>query len=217
MISRMTETTKELLPHTRQRILECLKQEGPLTAETLGKLLKITSMGARQQLHALERDGLVEHKTKQQEMGRPGYHYGLTSRGDELFPRTYPQMANSLLETVRMLDGEKGIERLFKKRTEALAAQYRQRMADKNLEEQVKELAAIRSEEGYMADWQKINKNTFQLREKNCAICQIASQYTQACQFELELFRKVLPHTEITRETQIIQGDRNCTYLIRKK
>jgi DeoR family suf operon transcriptional repressor len=217
MISTMTATLKELLPETRQRILECLKQEGPLTAEALGKLLNITSMGARQQLHAMERDGLVEHKTKQQTMGRPGYHYGLTSTGDELFPRTYPQMANSLLETVRMLDGEKGIERLFKKRTETLAVQYRQRMANKNLDEQVKELAAIRSEEGYMADWQKINKNTFRLSEKNCAICQIASKYTQACHFELDLFRKVLPNTEITRETHIIQGDRNCTYLIRKK
>ncbi|HSE39406.1 MAG TPA: metalloregulator ArsR/SmtB family transcription factor [Acidobacteriota bacterium] len=213
----MTATLKELLPDTRQRILEYLKQEGPLTAEALGKLLNITSMGARQQLHAMERDGLVEHKTKQQAMGRPGYHYGLTSTGDELFPRTYPQMANSLLETVRMLDGEKGIERLFKKRTDTLVAQYRQRMANKTLEEQVIELAAIRSEEGYMADWQKINKNAFRLREKNCAICQIASNYTQACHFELELFRKVLPNTEITRETHIIQGDRNCTYLIRKK
>jgi predicted ArsR family transcriptional regulator len=217
MISTMTSTTKELLPDTRRRILECLKLEGPMTAEALGKLLKITSMGARQQLQALERDGLVEHKTKQKEMGRPGYYYGLTSRGDELFPRTYPQMANSLLETVRMLDGEKGIERLFKKRTETLTTQYRHRLANKNLEDQVKELAVIRSEEGYMADWQKINKNTFRLREKNCSICQIASQNMQACHFELELFRKVLPDTEITRETHIIQGDRNCTYLIRKK
>jgi predicted ArsR family transcriptional regulator len=213
----MTATTKELLPDTRRKVLECLKQEGPLTAEALGKLLNITSMGARQQLHALERDGLVEHQTKQKEMGRPGYHYALTSRGDELFPRTYPQMANSLLETVRMLDGEKGLDRLFRKRTETLSAQYRSRMVNKNLEEKVKELAAIRSEEGYMADWQKINKNTFRLREKNCAICQIASQCTQACTFELDLFRKVLPTTDISRETHILQGDRNCTYLIRAK
>lgn len=213
----MTVSTKRLLPDTRRRILECLKQEGLLTAEALGKLLNITSMGARQQLHALERDGLVEHKIKQKEIGRPGYYYGLTSVGDELFPRTYPQMANSLLETVRILDGEKGIERLFKKRTDLLAGQYRKRMANKNLKEQVKELAAIRSEEGYMADWKKINKNTFQLREKNCAICQIASHCMQACNFELDLFSKVLPNTEITRETHILQGDRNCTYLIHQK
>jgi predicted ArsR family transcriptional regulator len=217
MISTMTSNPKQLLPDTRRRILEYLKQEGPLTAEALGKLLNITSMGARQQLHALERDGLVKHQIKQKDMGRPGYYFALTSLGDELFPRTYPQMANSLLETVRMLDGEKGIERLFRKRTENLASQYRARMANKNLEEKVKELAAIRSEEGYMADCQKINKNTFRLREKNCAICQVASQCNQACTFELDLFRKVLPDTEITRETHILQGDRNCTYLIRKK
>jgi predicted ArsR family transcriptional regulator len=213
----MTKTSETTLPDSRRRILECLKREGPLSADVLGKQLGITSMGARQQLHALERDGLVRHEIVHQEMGRPGYHYSLTPLGDELFPRTYPQMANSLLETIRLMDGEKGIDRLFRKRTENLVSQYRARMANKNLEDRVRELAQIRSEEGYMADWEKMNKNTFRLRERNCAICQIASQCTQACTFELELFRKVLPDTEITRETHILQGDRSCNYLIRKK
>lgn len=218
MISTMAKKSIEgLLPDTRRKILECLKREGPLSAEALGKLLRITSMGARQQLHALERDGLVDHQIKQQNMGRPGYYYTLTGLGDELFPRTYPQMANSLLETIRMMDGERGVDRLFRKRTENLASQYRARMANKDLEQRVQELASIRSEEGYMAGWEKINKNTFRLREQNCAICQIASQCTQACTFELDLFRKVLPDTEIIRETHILQGDQSCTYLIRRK
>lgn len=213
----MKSAYERLPQNTRRRILELLKRQGPLSAAVVGKELRITSMGARQQLHALEGDGLVEHRVEQRGMGRPGYYYCLTELGDELFPRTYPQMATSLLETIRILDGERGIERIFRKRTEQLEGEYRARMAEKDLEERVAELARIRSEQGYMADWKKLNKDTFLMREHNCAICQVARQCTQACSYELELFRRVLDDTHVTREAHILQGDRTCTYLIRRK
>ncbi len=209
--------SKTMPSDTRKKILEVLKREGPQSAEALGKLLKITSMGARQQLLALERDGLVEHKVEPRRTGRPGYSYALTPIGDELFPRTYPQIANSLLDTIRNVYGENGLDGIVRTRTKQLEAQYRARITHKDFEQRVKELAAIRSEEGYMADYEKINKDTFRLREHNCAICQVAAHCTQLCSYELELFRKVLPDAEITRETHILTGDRNCTYLIKRK
>jgi predicted ArsR family transcriptional regulator len=209
--------SKTMPADTRKRILEILKRNGPQSAESLGKMLKITSMGARQQLQALQRDGFVEHRIEPRRTGRPGFAYGLTTQGDELFPRTYPQMANSLLDTIRNIYGESGVDGIVRVRTKQLEAQYRARITHKDLEQRVKELAAIRSEEGYMADYEKINKNTFRLREHNCAICQVASQCTQLCAYELELFRKVLPDADITRETHILSGDRNCAYLIKRK
>jgi predicted ArsR family transcriptional regulator len=209
--------SKTMPSDTRKQILELLKKQGPLTAEALGKVLKITSMGARQRLLALERDGLVEHKVEPRPAGRPGYVYSLTSAGDELFPRTYPQMANTLLELVRRIYGEGGIDTLIHVRTKQLIAQYRARLIQKDLEHRVKELAAIRTEEGYMADYEKIGKNTFRLREHNCAVCQVAANCKQLCTDELELFKRALPDAEITRETHILSRDRNCTYLIRRK
>ena len=205
------------MENTREQILYLLKRDGPMTAEKLAEGLQITSMGVRQHLSLLEKDGLVAHQIERKKMGRPGYYFSLTAAGDDFFPRTYAQMANHILDTVRQLEGEKGIDKIFRRRLEILEKQYRSRMKQPDLAGRIAELAAIRTEEGYMADWKKEGANTYLLRELNCAICQIAQQCIQACNYELKLFQKVLPDTEITREEHIVKGDRMCTYIIRKK
>lgn len=202
---------------TRRKILQLLKLKGGMTADELSQTLKITSMGVRRHLITLERDGLIQYKTEQRGMGRPSYVYALTELGDELFPRTYPQLVNSFLDAVKALDGDKGLERIFRKRTEWLEAQYRARLNDKDLEAQVKGLAQIRTEEGYMASFEKLDENTFILREHNCAICQIARHCSQACSYEVELFRRVFKGAEVAREKHIMRGDLTCTYVIRRK
>jgi iron-sulfur cluster biosynthesis transcriptional regulator SufR len=211
--------TKKLAPttNTRERVLHLLKLKGSMTADQIADELGITSMGVRRHLITMERDGLLQYRVKQRGQGRPGFVYSLTERGDEFFPRTYPQWANSLLDTVRALDGDKGVERLFDKRTEELSRQYRQRLLGKNLQEKVTELAKIRSEEGYMADWEALDEKTFVLREHNCAICLIAKQYQSACSHELDLFKKALTDADVIREEHIVKGDKMCTYLIQAK
>ena len=213
----MQTVPKLLLQDTRRKILDLLKKKGPQTVQVLSRTLGITSMGVRQQLNVLERDGLIQYRVEPRGLGRPGYVYMLTGLGDELFPRTYPQFAGSVLETVKLLDGEEGIERIFAKRTDLVQQQYEKRMAGKDLERQVQELAQIRTEEGYMAEWEKVNQDTFLLRENNCAICQIAQQCVQACSHELALFQRVLSGANVTRESHILQGDGACTYRIRRK
>ncbi len=202
---------------TRRRILELLKLRGPQTAAQLAQELGMTAMGVRGHLAALERDGLVTYQAERRRMGRPAYVYALTELGDELFPRTYSQLTNSLLEALKALYGEGSIEKLFEKRNEVLLAQYRARLNGKSLKERVAELARIRTEEGYMADWEALDDGRVLLKEHNCAICQIAQRAPQACRAELELFRQALPDAEVTREQHMIQGDRMCAYVIRRR
>lgn len=201
---------------TRRRILQFLKLKGPMTADELSRALHITSMGVRRHLATLERDGLIRYQTEQRSLGRPSYLYSLTEQGDELFPRTYSQMAANLLDAIRTLEGEEGINRVFERRTQGFEAQYRARMDGKSLEDRVKELAQIRTEEGYMADWEKLDEDTFVLREHNCSICQIARRCSQACRYELELFQRVLDDAAVSREKHMIKGDRVCEYVIRR-
>lgn len=201
---------------TRRRLLELLKSQGGQTADELADRLEITSMGVRQHLQTLERDGLVTHVCEQRGMGRPCNVYRLTPDGDELFPRTYAHMANALLSAARQLEGEGGITRLLETRNRELEAQYQARLANKGFAERVEELALIRTEEGYMADWERIDDDTFALREHNCAICQIAEQCPQACAFELKLFQQVFGDATIRRERHMIQGDETCTYVIQR-
>lgn len=204
------------LPETRRKILETLKRKGPLTAEELGRNLSITSMGVRQHLVAMERDGFVDYETKQRGVGRPSYVYALTHAGDELFPRSYPQLLTGFLEATREAYGEAGLEQVFKKRNDALTFAYQTRLAGKDLAGKVAELAHIRSEEGYMATWERRDERTFVLSENNCAICQVAQKCLQACAFELELFKILLPEAKVFREKYIMEGDLCCLYVIKR-
>jgi len=207
----------QIKSETRRRILELLKLRGPQTADQLAEELKLTPMGVRGHLTSLERDGLISHRPEKRPMGRPAYLYELTELGEELFPRTYHQLAQSLLESAEALYGKGAAEKLFARRNEALAEQYRVRLAGKPLQGRVAELAEIRTDEGYMAAWEALDEETFVLREHNCAIYQVAKRTPQACEAELKLFRLVLPDAEVEREQHMIQGDRTCMYVIRMR
>lgn len=93
--------------------------------------------------------------------------------------------------------------------------QYRPRMEGKNLAERVKELAKIQDEAGYMAVWEK-TADGFILKEQNCAIYRFACRFQEACQFEIELFRRLLD-ADITRVEHQVKGERYCTYQVRPR
>lgn len=199
---------------TRRRILELLKLRGPLTAAEMGKALGMTAMGVRQHLTLLERDRLIAYRTESRGMGRSSHVYSLTRVGDEVFPRTYPELANDLIETVRSLDGDEAVGRLFERRTDQLEARYQARMAGHDNEGRMRELAAIRTEEGYMAEWKRAGEESFILRENNCAILQVARGCSEVCGAELDLIRRVLGGAKVTRQAHMMRGDRTCTYLV---
>ncbi len=111
------------MPETRRRVLELLKTRGPQTADQLGGALGITSMGVRQHLVALERDGVIAHRAEQRGKGRPSHVYALTPAGDELFPRSYPQLVSGFIQATRQALGEDGLEAVFEARNATLAAQ----------------------------------------------------------------------------------------------
>ena len=203
---------------TRYKILYILKVNGPKTVKELAAALAISSMGMRQNLISLEGSGWIRHHQEQHGLGRPQFIYALTEQGDEQrFPRTYAPEMVGLLQAIQDLDGAAGLDRIFEKRTEQLVTEYRKRISSEDLEERVKGLALIRTEEGFMAEWEKENENLFVLREHNCAIYQVASNCEQACNFEHELFCRVLDDADVMRESHILSGDLRCTYVIQRK
>lgn len=203
---------------TRYKILYLLKMSGPKTIRELAKELMISSMGTRQNLISLEGAGWVRHYQEQRGLGRPQFIYALTEQGDEQnFPRTYAPEMIGLLKAIQSLDGIPGLDRIFEQHTQKLVTEYRARISSDILEDRVKGLALLRTEEGFMAEWEKENEDTFALHEHNCAIYQVASSCEQACIFEHELFCRVLDGASVRRESHILSGDLKCTYIIQRK
>ncbi len=160
----ITESPKQ---ETRRQILESLKFSGPQTSKDLNTKFALSLMAIRQHLITLESDGFFLHWSEKRGAGWPSFVYSLTIRGDTLFPRSYAQLTNELVDIIRELDGEAAVDRIFKHRTAQLEALYRMRMPQDDLKGQVQELALIRSEEGFLADWEQLDDEAYVLRERN--------------------------------------------------
>ena len=213
----MREAIRRQMQSTRREILTMLKKRGGMTADQLSEVLGITAMGVRRHLMTLERDGLVQYKPVQRGVGRPSYVYSLTGLADDLFPKHYDRLVNELLNILRTLDGEEKIEDLFAKRMERLEATYAPHLANMDLADQIAELVRIQNENGYLAEWEQVDDDTFVFVEHNCAIARVAHACHFTCDYELNLLNNLLDAGEIVRESHMASGDVSCRYRIVRK
>lgn len=200
------------LPLTRRALLNALKKRGEDTVEGLAEALELTVSGVRQQLTALERDGLVAFSENRAGPGRPRHVYRLTPAADALYPRAYAELTNELLDYVQDADPEL-IDRVFRARRDRRIAGAHARLAGLDFEAAVAELARILDEDGYLADWTKAEEG-YVVTERNCAIFGVAMKYGQACGSELEFIRTALPNARVERISHMVAGAHNCSYRI---
>jgi predicted ArsR family transcriptional regulator len=217
----MDKTSKNLVkpvPAHRvagDRLLTLLKTRGPQTASDLGTLLGVTSEAARQQLIKLATDGLVEATAEARGVGRPVQLWGLTDAGHARFPDAHADLTVQLIQSVRSELGEASLERLITAREREIRTAYLTELADATeLGQRVEQLAAIRTREGYMAEWWP-EDDGYVLAENHCPICAAATACQGFCRTELDLFRDVLgPDVTVTRVEHILGGARRCVYRI---
>ena len=201
---------------TRRAIVHLLKQEGALDAQTLAARLQLSAMAVRQHLYALQDERLVTYHEVPRPVGRPAKLWQLTPAADRLFPEAYAELTVSLLASVTEAFGAAGLERLLDVRTRQQIAAYDQQMAGQTtLRQRVETLAAMRTDEGYMAEVQAQADGSFLLLEKHCPICAAAVACTGLCGKELEVFRAVLgPNVVIERTEHMVLGARRCAYRV---
>src|SRR5215472_12115548 len=139
-------------PRGRSAVLEQVKRDGPVTAETLAAKLGVTGMAVRQHLEHLEKAGLVDHEINPGRRGRPSKLWRATKNADVYFPNSHAALAVDLISQMRKVFGDEGLDRLIALRTAEQERTYVQQIArGKSLRSRLNQLAKVRSEEGYMA------------------------------------------------------------------
>ena len=204
-------------PHeqsTRREILHFIKRHGAAEPRVLAESCGLTTMAVRRHLLKLRAEGLIQPRTERRPKGRPATLYSLTELGDAEFPREYDRLAYDSLTCLKVLDGEAKVKRVFRQRRVGMTARYAPRMNGKNLEQRVRETAAILSECGYMAVVARSGPRAFLLTEHNCAIPRVAECFPVACEEELHLIRELVG-AQVTRVSHRLAGDCHCSYLIR--
>ena len=203
---------------TENRVLYLLKSKGPQTAAQLAKRLGVTAMAVRQHLYGFGREGLVAFTDQRRPIGRPVRVWRLTERAAARFPESHAELTLEMIAAVRATFGEEGLDRLLAERTRLQLRAYRERIrgaSDGSLESRVRVLAAIRREQGYMAECVTRADGSLLLRENHCPICVAAKSCQGLCREELGLFRAVLgTRTHVERTDHILAGASRCAYVI---
>ncbi|WP_017756307.1 helix-turn-helix transcriptional regulator [Calidifontibacillus oryziterrae] len=202
---------------TRDEILKMLKYQKRMTVTEMANQLHITEMAVRRHLNTLEKDRYVETILVRQAMGRPLNIYQLTSDGEELFPRNYKNVFLDFMDDIEDIGGKEVVDQLFERRKERIKDKLLQRMENKNFEEKIEELVRIQNENGYMVSVEKEKDGSYEFKEFNCPIAQVADRFEKACSCELELFREVLETATVERHECLGSGDNCCHYHIKKR
>ncbi len=200
---------------TENKILQLLKSNGAMTAKALAKELEVTTMGIRQHMLHLEQEKDVEYQDKKAIRGRPTRYWSLTKKSDRHFPDGHETLNLQIIESVKQVFGEEGLEKLIHQREQETFNNYSKRLDGINdIKDRLNVLAQIRSDEGYMATIEE-KEGVFWLLENHCSICAAASSCLNFCRSELHLFQKLFEDlATVKREEHIMQGARRCAYKI---
>ncbi|MEJ7935443.1 MarR family transcriptional regulator [Sphingobium sp. AN558] len=200
------------------RVLMALKLQGRLSSAAIGQKLGISGEAARQQLMRLAEQNLVVATSEARGVGRPQQYWDLTPAAQSRFPDTCASLTEQLLNIIRSHMGESALDMIINVRESETQRRYLEELGGKKLlGDRVAALAALRSKEGYMADWHEAEDGSFLLVENHCPISAVAAMCGGFCSAELEMFKTALgDEVSIHRAEHIIQGDRRCTYVIRE-
>ena len=201
---------------SEDRILRFLKFRGPQATSAIARHLKITLPGARKHLSALLDAKLVGFSDATGKVGRPRRSWHLTPSADKRFPDSHAVLTVEMIGSIRAVFGEDGLDRLIDARESETERRYGAALSSLgDMARKVAKLAELRSEEGYMADWQSLPDGTYLLAENHCPICAAARICQGFCRSELDVFRRALgPEVTVERAEHILAGARRCAYRI---
>ncbi|MCH7699035.1 MAG: helix-turn-helix domain-containing protein [Chloroflexi bacterium] len=198
---------------TRQQILDYIRRQGRATVKDLDSFLSLTSTGVRQHLTVLEREGLVTAHEDRGRVGRPALVYKLTEKGDALYPKSYDQLANVLIEEVRELAGSQALQTLLRRVASRFAEPYKERLEGRPLSERVLEASQIIQERGCLTECSQ-DGDDWLIKQYTCPFPNVAGQNSCVCSLDVEFVRQLVG-ADARLTTSLLRGDDACTFRIR--
>ena len=202
--------------NSRQKLLLILKKEGPKSSKNLAKELGLSIMAVSLHLRSMHKQDEINFKVEFQSRGRPIKIWHLTEKTNHCFPNSYSEFSLGLISAINETFGDKAMGRLLDILSKNNINKYEKSLHNTTLEEQLHELAAVRTEDGYMAHAEKTEgENEFLFIENNCPIKDAAQACSAICKKELEIFNATLGKAiKAERLEHILQGARRCVYKI---
>jgi predicted ArsR family transcriptional regulator len=207
--------------NTRQTILEILRRRKHATVEELTHELGLAAATVRRHLDVLMRDNYISVSQKRRDIGRPHYVFTLTDAGDDLFPRSYVQLTNRIIDELVSLDrsdtkGKSGValaEVVFEKMADRVADTYAGRISGKTVPDRLDQVTKILAAEGMFFEWRKADDG-YLLLGQGCPCPRIADIHSEVCAHDQRLLSRLLD-AEVKPITVNQENEGSaCAYLV---
>ena len=204
---------------TRDLLVRSILENGPATAATLARRLKITPAGIRRHLDLLVSSGVLSARdpyqtsTSSRGRGRPSKVFVLTDMGREKFEHSYDDLAVSVLKFISKDGDRTQVINFAKQRASDLARGAEVKLANKkSVNEKSKALVSYLTDAGFAANLHSQGIGE-ELCQNHCPIAHVAAEFPELCEAETEAFSNLLG-THVQRLATIGRGDGVCTTFI---
>jgi predicted ArsR family transcriptional regulator len=206
---------------TRDRVLNAVLEDGPVSAAELGSKLGFTPAAVRRHLDALSKAGLVEVKlvaNQKSGAGRPSRRYVLSHRGQTKLGNDYLDIATQALKVLGDAAGEDAIRKFARDRFATMEIRYAKAMDGiEGLEERATKLSELLSSDGFVgytrnveAKVSKALMRSVQLCQGHCPIQDLAREFPVFCDMETEMFARLVG-VDVRRLSTLAGGGHVCT------
>lgn len=203
------------LGDTQRRLLQHLKRRGPDSVARLARSLDLAPETVRGHLNALAGQDLVERiGTRKQGPGRPEILYGLGRQAEALFPNEEGRLLRELTGYLTREGHEDVLESFFTDRVSRQGRDARERVQGLHGRERLEEVAAILTEEGFLAEVVEGEGETPVLRLCHCPLKEMVAVSKLPCRAEVAWIEELLG-VELARRAWMPDGDRTCSYALK--
>ncbi len=206
----------ELLEGTRGRILEELAI-APRTARDLARKLGIQESAARGHLGRLEERGLVVPSFRREGVGRPRKRFVLTSSAQELFPKKYDLILDTVVDELLAREGEGYVSALFADAAERMAHEVVKEVPKTGTpEERAENVVRSLNRLGFRCTTDRAPDGSIRITRSNCVFRHSAMTHPfLLCDvFDKHLTEALLGQTGVDLVDSIGRGGMRCTHLI---
>lgn len=206
----------EQLEGTRGRILEELAV-APRTARDLAGTLGIQESAARGHLDRMEERGLVVPTFHREGVGRPRKRYALTGAGQDLFPKKYDLILDTVVDELLAREGQEYVSRLFASAARRMAQEVAKGVSRGGTPEQRAE-NVVRSLNrlGFRCTVERGPNGVIRITRTNCVFrhSAMAHPYLLCEVFDKHLTEALLGQPGVDLLDSIGKGGLRCTHLI---
>lgn len=198
---------------SKRSLLLLMKRRGDVSLDDAVEATGLARTTLREHLTALERDGLVERRTRRQGRGRPSLRYRLAAAGDRLFPARDGVLLREMIAFLDREDQTDLVERFFSQYWEHRTREVQNRLAavePGDVSTRLEVLRRVLQEQGFMPEIETVGEEVV-IRECNCPFPEAVRATRLPCRLEARFFERVL-RDEIRRVSYIPEGHAACTY-----